>query len=81
IEKTSNQICEILVDMYLYPDEDFIDFMEQDIKNIGDKKIDSYNEKDDLIISRVLNLNAKVFINNLDKIIEDNSLEENSVKK
>jgi hAT family C-terminal dimerisation region len=81
MEKTSDQICEILVNAHLYPDEDLIDTMEEDIDDISDTEVDSYGEEDNLIISRVLNLNADEFINDLDEIIEDSSLEENSVEK
>ena len=70
IEKTSDQICEILVNAHLYPDEDLIDTMEENIDDTSsDTEMDSYGEEDDLLISRVLNLNANVFI-------KDSSLEE-----
>ena len=36
-----------------------------------DMEVNSYGEEGDLIISKVLNLNASAFIDNLDEIIED----------
>ncbi|CAG8633092.1 13238_t:CDS:2 [Funneliformis mosseae] len=47
-----------------------------DDDNDIDTEVNSFGEESDLIISNTLNLDADVFINNLDKIIED-SLEEN----
>ncbi|CAG8716140.1 4839_t:CDS:1, partial [Funneliformis mosseae] len=74
IEKTSEEICEILVNTHLNPDEDLIKIMDDD--NDINTEVNSFGEKSDLIIGNTLNLDADVFINNLDKIIE-NSLEEN----
>ena len=75
IKKTSDEICEILVNAHLNPDEDLIEIMEEDINDTDDTEVNSFGEEDDLIISGFLNLDADAFINNLDEIIED-SLEE-----
>jgi hypothetical protein len=71
IEKTSDEICEILVDAHLNPDEDFIEILE----DANDIEVISFDEEDNLTIGSILNLDASSFINNLDEIVED-SLDE-----
>ena len=53
--------------------------MEED-NDINDTEVNLFGEEDDLIISRLLNLDADTFVNDLDEIIED-SLEEDSEKE
>jgi len=72
VGKTSEEIHNILVDAHLNPDEDLIEFIDDD----NDTEIRSiFDEEDSLKISDVLNLDAEEFIKDLDEIIED-SLEE-----
>ncbi|CAI2196039.1 19236_t:CDS:1, partial [Funneliformis geosporum] len=66
-----NKICEILVNMHLNPNEDLIEIIEEDINDINNIEVNSFDEKDDLTISRFLNLDADAFINSLNEIIED----------
>ncbi|CAI2186635.1 17510_t:CDS:2, partial [Funneliformis geosporum] len=79
LEKTSDEICEILVDAHLNLDEDLIEIMEED-NGINDAEINSFGKEADLIISRFLNKDVDTFVNDLDEIIED-SLEEDSEKE
>ena len=65
--------------MHLNLDEDLIEIMEED-NDINDTEVNSFGEEDDLIISRLLNLDADTFVNDLDEIIED-SLEEDLEKE
>ncbi|CAI2192025.1 10662_t:CDS:1, partial [Funneliformis geosporum] len=68
--KISEEICNILVDAYLNPDNDFIKLI-NDIDKIDNIEAKSFDEDDNLIISNVLNLNVNAFIKNLNKIIDD----------
>ncbi|CAI2191113.1 1635_t:CDS:1 [Funneliformis geosporum] len=70
IGKISEEICNILVDAYLNPDNDFIKLI-NDIDKIDNIEAKSFDEDDNLIISNVLNLNVNAFIKNLNKIIDD----------
>src|SRR6266511_2673003 len=68
IGKISEEIHNILVDAHLNPDEDLIEFIDDD----NDTEIRSiFDEEDSLKISDVLNLDAEEFIKDLDEIIED----------
>src|SRR6266542_838898 len=68
VGKTSEEIYNILVDTHLNPDEDLIEFIDDD----NDTEIRSiFDEEDSLKISDVLNLDAKEFIKDLYEIIED----------
>ncbi|CAI2191124.1 9178_t:CDS:1, partial [Funneliformis geosporum] len=48
-----------------------IEIIEEDINDINNIEVNSFDEKDDLTISRFLNLDADAFINSLNEIIED----------
>lgn len=70
IGKTSEEIRNILVDAHLNPDDSLIELID-DIDEIGDMEINSFDENDDLVIGGILNLDADAFIKNLDEIIDD----------
>ena len=74
VEKTTDEIYEILVNAHLNPDEDLIEIMEEGIE-VDDTEANSSGEEDELIISNFLNLDASSFIDNLDEIIEDSLFE------
>ncbi|RGB32134.1 hypothetical protein C1646_763258 [Rhizophagus diaphanus] len=67
IGKTNEEIRNILVDAHLNPDDDLIEVIDDDY----DIEARIFDEEDDLIISRELNLDANAFIKDLDEIIED----------
>ena len=69
IGKTSEEIRDILVDAHLNPNDDLIELVD-DINEISDVE-DSFEENDELTIGKVLNLDADVFVKNLDEIIDD----------
>ena len=69
VEKTTDEIYEILVNAHLNPDEDLIEIMEEGIE-VDDVEANSSGEEE-LIISNFLNLDASSFIDNLGEIIED----------
>lgn len=77
IGKSSEEMHDIIVDAYLNLDDDLIETMEEYIDNTEGV----FDVSDELILSSVLNLDADVFIKNLDEIIEDseNSMEEEYV--
>ena len=54
---------------HLNPNDDLIELVD-DINEI-DNVEDSFEENDELTIDKVLNLDANVFVKNLDKIIDD----------
>lgn len=77
IGKSSEEIRDIIIDAHLNPSDDLIEIMDDD-HNISN--IDVNDEEDDLVISEVLNLNAEVFIESLDEILEDSEdLEEEDI--
>ncbi len=56
-----------MIDAHLNPDESI-----NDIDEIDNMEVKSFDDNDDLIISSVLNLDTSAFVKNLDKIIDDN---------
>ena len=77
VEKTSEEIHNILVNTHLNPDEDLIEFMDDN----DNTEIESvFDEEDSLKISDVLNLDAEEFIKNLDEIIEDSLENDNNIQ-
>ena len=62
-----------MINTHLNLDDDLIEFIDNN-NSINDTEV--FNEKDNLIISDVLNLDANEFIINLDEIIKD-SIKEN----
>ncbi|CAG8825866.1 12492_t:CDS:1, partial [Dentiscutata erythropus] len=65
IEKTSNEIYEILMNENLDVDEDFIEITEDSLNNEnGENEI--FDEEDNLLIGNVLNLNK--FYSDLDEL-------------
>ncbi|GBB85293.1 hypothetical protein RclHR1_11850008 [Rhizophagus clarus] len=75
IGKSNEKVHNIIVDTYLNLDDDLIETMEEEYVDSNTGILDESNE---LILSNVLNLNAEIFINSLDEIIEDskNNMEE-----
>ncbi|GBB84921.1 hypothetical protein RclHR1_01150025 [Rhizophagus clarus] len=75
IGKSNEKVHDIIVDAHLNLDDDLIETMEEEYV---DSNTDVFDESNELILSNVLNLDAEVFINSLDEIIEDN---ENSMEE
>ncbi|GET04509.1 hypothetical protein GLOIN_2v1867436 [Rhizophagus clarus] len=78
IEKSNEEVHDIIVDAHLNLDDDLIETMEEEYVDSNTRVLDENNE---LILNNVLNLDAEVFINSLDEIIEDskNNMEEEYV--
>ncbi|PKB96716.1 hypothetical protein RhiirA5_385157 [Rhizophagus irregularis] len=70
IGNTNEEIRNILVDAHLNPGDDLIEVIDDDYES-DDIEARIFDEEDDLIISRELNLDANAFIKDLDEIIED----------
>jgi hypothetical protein len=68
IEKSSKEVRDIIIDAYLNLDDDLIETMEEEY--IDNTEV-VFDESDELLLSNVLDLDAEVFIRNLDEIIED----------
>ena len=79
IGKSSEEIRNIIIDAHLNLDNDLIEIIDDtDDMDETHHNIEVTDEEDDLIISEVLNLDAEVFIKDLDELIEDseNNIEE-----
>jgi hypothetical protein len=76
IRKSSEEVRNIIINAHLNLDDNLIDIMNDD--DIDDTEVT--DEKNDLLINEVLNLDAEAFIKNLDEIIEDSEdMEEEDV--
>jgi hypothetical protein len=77
--KSSEEVRNIIVDAHLNPDDDLIESMD-DVEHINYTE-EVFGEEDGLLLSNILNLDANVFIESLDEIIEDseNNMEEEYV--
>jgi hypothetical protein len=68
IEKSSEEVHDIIIDTYLNLDDDLIKTIEKEYIDNTEVVFDKSNE---LLLNNVLDLDAEVFIRNLDEIIED----------
>ena len=76
VEKSTEEIHQILVDAHLNPDEDLLELVDDLPDYYNDAEEIVINEEEELEIDNILNLNE--FVNTLEDIIEDSVLEEMS---
>jgi hypothetical protein len=77
IGKSSEEVCDVIIDAHLNLDDDLIEIIDN-VYDIDNTKIN--DEEEDLVISKVLNLDAEVFIESLDEVIEDSEILEEDIQ-
>ena len=77
IGKSSEEVCDVIIDAHLNLDNDLIEIIDN-VYDIDNTKIN--DEEEDLVISKVLNLDAEVFIESLDEVIEDSEILEEDIQ-
>ena len=77
IGKSSEEVCDVIIDAHLNLDDDLIEIV-NNVYDIDNMKIN--DEEEDLVISKVLNLDAEVFIESLDEVIEDSEILEEDIQ-
>ena len=77
IGKSSEEVCDVIIDAHLNLDDDLIEIIDN-VYDIDNTKIN--DEEEDLVISKVLNLDAEVFIESLDEVIENSEILEEDIQ-